>query len=156
MMEKLNWDVGSLKIDQLGFVYKNIEEKAKIMEDIYGLPKFTFMDDVKHVIENNGKKSEINIKLGFSRCFNLQIELIQWKEGPCIYKDFLDSGREGLQHVSIFVEELDPYIQDFTNKGFTMIHHGQIGKQRFAYFDTERSFGILLEFQETVSRKKKL
>ena len=155
MMEKLSMALCSMKIDQLGFVFKDIEKQAKIMEEVYGIPKFSFTDDVKHVIDNKGVKTEINIKIGLSRCFGHQIELIQWKSGECIYKDFLDKGREGLQHVSIFVDELDPYIEEFTKKGFHSIHLGQIGKQRFAYFDTESTFGLLLEFQETVKRKRK-
>ncbi|MHA1687904.1 MAG: VOC family protein [Promethearchaeota archaeon] len=155
MKKKLNIDFGELKIAQLGFVFKDIESKAKLMEEIYGVPKFTFMDNVRHEIENRGVKSQINLKMGFSRFFDMQIELIEWKEGDCIYKDFLDQGREGLQHISFFVDELDPYIEEFKRAGFDVIHQGRIGKQRFAYFDTEDTFGLLFEFQETVKRRKK-
>ena len=41
-MEKFNVTFGKLKVDQLGFVYKDIEKQAKVMEEIYGIPKFMF------------------------------------------------------------------------------------------------------------------
>ncbi|TFG07784.1 MAG: hypothetical protein EU539_04085 [Promethearchaeota archaeon] len=150
----LEIDLSDLKVAQLGIVVKNAEEQAKIMESIYGMPKFAIMID-KGTVTYRGKESNITLKIAMSRFNNMQIELIELVEGECIYKEFLDSGKEGLQHLSYFVEDLDTYIEAFKKAGFEVIHYGQIGKQRFAYFDTKETFGILLEFQETVKRRKK-
>jgi hypothetical protein len=90
-----------------------------------------------------------------SRLFNTQIELIQLIEGECIFKEFLDSGREGLHHFGIFVTNLDDYIKEFKKKGIDVVHAGQTGKQKVAYMDTEKTFGVFLEFQETVKRRRK-
>jgi hypothetical protein len=60
---------------------------------------------VEH-INYRGKETEITIKIGFSRNFNVQIELIQLIEGECIYKEFLDQGKEGFQHISCSVENI--------------------------------------------------
>ncbi|GAH96625.1 unnamed protein product, partial [marine sediment metagenome] len=38
---------------------------------------------------------------------------IQLIEGESIYKEFLDQGREGLHHISLFVEDIDSYIEYF-------------------------------------------
>lgn len=151
----LNIDLSNLKIDQLGFVFKDIEKQAKIMESIYGIPKFTVLELKDLPIEYRGKKSMISTKLALSRLFNLQIELIEVIDGECIHKEFLDAGREGLQHISFFVEDLQYYIDEFQKSGFEIVHYGQIGKQRFAYFNTEETFGLILEFQETIKRKRK-
>lgn len=43
-MDDFKIDFGSLKVDQLGFVFKDIEKQAKIMEDIFGFSKFIFGD----------------------------------------------------------------------------------------------------------------
>ncbi len=93
--------------------------------------------------------------MALSRIFNVQIELIQYIKGDCVFKEFLDSGREGLHHFGIFVDDLDFIIKEFIDKGYEILHQRQIGKQKIAYFDTEKNLGILLEFQETVRRKKK-
>ncbi len=36
-----------------------------------------------------------------------------------------------------------------------MIYSGTIGKQVYAYFDTEETLGMLLEVEETRKRRKK-
>ncbi len=148
-------DFSSLKIDQLGYIYKDVHKQAEILETQMNLPKFTFIEDATHVIQQKNSEHEIIIKIGMSRFFNTQIELIQWVKGDCIFKDFIDSGQEGLQHISVFVDELDPYIEAYKRQNFELIHTGQIGKQRFAFFDTLKTFGIIIEFQETVKRRKR-
>ncbi len=155
MKKRLNIDISNLKIAQYGYVFKDVEKQAEIMESIYGIPKFAVLIDEDYPIEYRGKESKISTKIAISRFFNTQIELIELIKGNCIYKEFLEAGKEGFQHVSFFIENLDSYIDTFKKSGFEVIHYGQIGKQRFAYFDTEETFGLLLEFQETVKRKRK-
>jgi hypothetical protein len=36
-----------------------------------------------------------------------------------------------------------------------MVYYGSIGKQVYAYFDTEEALGMFLEVQETRKRRKK-
>ena len=148
-------DLKNLKVDQLGFVFKDIEKQAKIMESLYGVPEFAIMENNNLLVKYRGKETTVSLKIAISRLFNTQIELIQLIKGECIYKEFLDSGREGLQHISFFIEDLQSYIDEFQKQGIDIIHSGQIGKQRYAYMDTEKSFGILLEFQETVKRRRR-
>lgn len=155
MKSLLNIDLSNLKIAQYGYVFKDVDKQAKVMETLYGIPKFTILEHEDYLIEYRGNESMISTKFAFSRFFNTQIELIELIKGDCIYREFLDAGREGFQHVSFFIEELDSYIDAFKNSGFEVIHYGQIGKQRFAYFDTEESFGLQLEFQETVKKRGK-
>ncbi len=151
-MEKLN--LGNLNIFQLGYVYKDAEKQAKVMESVWGMPPFAFMENTS-AINYRGKEVFYTAKLGFSRFFNKQIELIQPLSGESSHKEFLDSGREGLQHISCIVEGLDSYIEEFEKQRFKIIQSGNIGKQHFAYFDTEDALGIILELQETVKRRKK-
>ncbi|MFX0022475.1 MAG: VOC family protein [Candidatus Hermodarchaeota archaeon] len=154
-MERINFNFDNLKVDQLGYVYKDIEKQAKILETIYGLPKFAFLESYDAHCKYRGKDCIISTKLALSKIFNVQIELIQYINGECIFKEFLDSGREGLHHFGIFVDELDAIVKAFTEKGYEILHQRQIGKQKIAYLDTVNDLGILLEFQETIRRKKR-
>ncbi|MFW9830057.1 MAG: VOC family protein [Candidatus Thorarchaeota archaeon] len=148
--------MGNLKIDQLSFVYKDIKEQAKIMEKIYRIPKFAQMENITHQDATyRGKEVTIITDYAFSRLFNVQIELQQWKSGECLFKEFIDKGKEGLHSIGIYVDDLDAYINDFKKKGINVIQTGQVGKQKFAYLDTEKTFGILLEISMTVRRRKK-
>jgi len=155
MDKSVNINLSNLVINQLGYLYKDAEKQAKVMETKYNIPKFAVLDNQVNKIKYRGKDSEIVVKIVFSRFLNKQIELIQWIEGDCIFKEFIESGQEGLHHFGIFVEDLQSYIDYFNSNGFEIIHSGNIGKQYFVYIDSLESFGIYLEFQETLKRRKK-
>ena len=155
MEENFNFNLGDLKINQLGYVYRDIEKQIKIMESLYGCPKFAKFENKDNMFKYRGKDSKISTRIALSRLFNTQIELIQLIEGDCIFKEFIDSGREGLHHFGIFVNNLDDYIEEFKKKGIDVVHAGQTGMQKVAYVDTEKTFGVYLEFQETVKRRRK-
>jgi len=154
-MERIDINFGNFKVDQLGYVYKDIEKQVKLLETVYGLPKFAFLEMNDTLCKYRGKDSIISTKLAISRIFNVQIEVIQHIKGECVFKEFLDSGREGLHHFGIYVDDLDSVVKEFTDKGYEIIHQRVIGKQKVAFFDTENDLGILLEFHETIRRKKR-
>lgn len=155
MKKPLNIDLAQLKIEQYGFVFKDIDKQAEIMEKVYNLPKFYVSEHKDLEVQYRGKKSIISQRLAFSRLGNVQIELIGHEKGDCIHQEFLDAGREGFHHISYFVTDLDSYIKKFIDAGFEVIHSGLYWRQNVAYFDTEETFGMLIEVQETVKRRKK-
>jgi 4-hydroxyphenylpyruvate dioxygenase-like putative hemolysin len=154
-MEEFKINLGNLKVDQLGFVYKDIEKQAKIFESLFNVPKFAILPETTEIVKYRGKDGEVNTKIAISRQFNTQIELIQPISGESIHKEFLDKGREGLHHISFYVENIETYIKFFEEQGLEMVYYGSIGKQVYAYFDTEEALGMFLEVQETRKRRKK-
>ncbi len=56
-----------------------------------------------------------------------------------MYKEFLESGREGLQHISYWTREYQALYDRALSLGYKVGHEGQIGgeKGRFAYFDIQ-------------------
>ena len=154
-MEEFKINFGNLKVAQLGFVYKDIEKQAKIFETLFNVPKFAIIPETTEIVKYRGKEVEVRIKIAISRQFGSQIELIQHISGECIYKEFLDQGREGLHHISLFIDNIEAYIEYFEKQGLEMIYSGSLGKQVYAYFDTEDTLGMLLEVQETRKRRKK-
>ncbi len=52
-MEKLN--LGNLNIFQLGYVYKDAEKQAKVMESVWGMQPFAFMENTS-AINYRGKE----------------------------------------------------------------------------------------------------
>ncbi len=156
MTENFEFNLGNLKIDQLSFVYKDIKKQAKIMETTYGVPKFAQMEDITHQDATyRGKEVTIIVDYAFSRLLNLQIELQQWKSGDSLFKGFIDQGREGLHSIGVYVDDLEAYINEFKKKGIEILQTGQVGKQKFVYLDTQKTFGVLLEISTTVKRRKK-
>ena len=156
MVLNFEFNLDKLKIDQLSFVFKDVKKQAEIMEKMYSIPKFAQMENITHQDATyRGKEVIVVADYAFSRLFNVQIELQQWKSGDCLFKEFIDQGKEGLHSIGIFVDDLDSYIDEFKKRGFEVLQTGQIGKQKFVYLDTEKTFGILLEIETTVKRKRK-
>jgi hypothetical protein len=156
MAENFKFNLGNLKIDQMSFVYKDIKKQAKKMEQIYSIPTFAQMENITHQEATyRGKEVTIMIDYAFSRLFNIQIELQKWKSGDCLFKEFIDQGKEGLHSIGVYVEDLDAYIDEFKKRGIEVVQTGQIGKQKFVYLDTKQTFGVLLEISTTVKRRRK-
>ncbi len=155
MMSDFKINFGSLKVDQLGFIFKDIEKQAKIMENIFGFSKFIFGEKVTNTVQFRGKDSEITSQLAFSRLGETQIELIKWFNGECSYKEFLDQGREGLHHIAIYVEDTDSYIREFEKNGISILQSGEVFTTRFTYMNTEKEFGFIVELLERIKRGKR-
>jgi methylmalonyl-CoA/ethylmalonyl-CoA epimerase len=156
MAEIFEFNLGNLKIDQLSYVYKDIKKQANLMEKLYGVPSFAHMENIIHQDATfHSKESNIVIDYAFSRLLNVQIELQQWKSGNCLFKEFIDQGKEGLHSIGIYVEDLDAYVEEFKKRGIEVLQTGQVGKQKFVYLDTVKTFGFLLEISTTVKRRKK-
>ncbi|MBY8981106.1 MAG: VOC family protein [Candidatus Lokiarchaeota archaeon] len=156
MAQNFKFNLGNLKIDQMSFVYKDIKKQAQKMEHIYSVPTFAQMENITHQEATyRGKEVTIILDYAFSRLLNIQIELQQWKSGDCLFKEFIDQGKEGLHSIGVYVEDLDAYIDEFKKRGIEVLQTGQIGKQKFVYIDTKQTFGVLLEISTTVKRRRK-
>ena len=79
------------------------------------------------------------------------LSLIQQRnDAPSMYKEFLDSGREGLQHMSYWTRDYQALYDRALSLGYKVGHEGQIGgeKGRFAYFDTQAHPGTVVEISD--------
>jgi len=153
-MSELN--LGNLKINQLGYVYRDIKKQARILEENFGLPKFAYLENKPTKYKYRGKETIAQTTIGFSRSLNVQIELIQLIKGECIFKEFIDAGKEGLHHFGIFVEDVEAIVNEYLKKGYKVVHEGiTAGVQKIAYMDTYDDFGLYLEFQQTRKRRIK-
>jgi len=154
-MEEFKINFTNLKVDQLGYVFKDIEKQAKIMESMFGFSKFIFGDWQTHTMKFRGNNSEITFRQAFSRLGSTQVELIQWKSGDSPYKEFLDKGNEGFHHIACYIEDMDSYIKEFEKNGIAILQEGEVLNTRIAYMDTQDTFGTYVELLEKVRRRKK-
>lgn len=154
-MEEFKKLFGSQKVMQLGYIYKDIKKQAKIMESLYDIPPFAFSEGKPETIVYRGKESIEHHSISISRFFNTQLELIQWNSGESLPKEFLDQGKEGLHHISLFVQDLDMYLEEIKKMGIEIIQSGTTGPSHWAYLDTEKTFGIIIEVQEIMSGSRR-
>ncbi|MFX0104311.1 MAG: VOC family protein [Candidatus Hodarchaeota archaeon] len=155
MRNVINFDFNALKISQLGYVYKNIRKQASVMEQFFGIPKFTVLGPLEMKIVLRGKETKWTVTGAFSQLFNgTDIELVQPGSGESIHQEFLDQGREGIHHICYNVDDLEAVIEKFKQEGIGVLQTGKIIGLKYAYMDTESLLGIIIEFS-TIKKGRK-
>jgi hypothetical protein len=150
MENKLLEDLNNFKVEQLGFVYKDIKKQAAIMETFFGIQKFNILGPIEMEITYRGKETKWTAYGGFGRLFNdVEVELIQFENGESIHKEFLDQGREGIHHVRYDVQDIQAVVKKFEEEGIGVLQTGKIVGLTYAYMDTEDILGIIIEFAAT-------
>ena len=156
MENNLELDFRNLKIHHICYIYQEPEKHAKMMESLFNMPKFEFSEDLDHLATYRGRETKFSIKIGVSRCLSTSIEIFQWLKGDSTYKEFVDSQKEGLHHFGVFVEDLQKYVDKFQKEGIDVVQSGMFPPRlKYAYMDTVKIFGAVIELMEIVKRKKR-
>lgn len=145
------------KVCQNGYVVRDIEAALKHWTDVLGVGPFYYIDrvPVDH-FTFRGEPSDVELSIALANTGDMQIELIQQRnDAPSMYREFLDAGNEGLQHMSYWSTN---YQQDYDRliaQGYKVGQEGQIGGPdgRFVYFDTEAHSGTVIELSDISGSK---
>jgi len=94
-----------------------------------------------------GKPSDYDMDLRLARgdMGGIGLELIQPLKGRSVYGEFLEKKGEGIHHIAFGVDDLDAEIADMKKRGFKVIQTGGFGTAKFAYFESEKPGGMLIE-----------
>ena len=136
------------EIRQNGYVVRDIESAMKHWIDVLGVGPFFYIPVVRmETFFYRGEPSAPRSSIALANSGDLQIELIQQHDdAPSMYRDFLAAGREGLQHVSSWVEDFDGHVARIERAGHRLAQWGTLaGGIKFAYFDTELHPGTVFE-----------
>jgi Glyoxalase/Bleomycin resistance protein/Dioxygenase superfamily len=130
---------------QNGYVVRDIHAAMKHWVEVMGVGPWFYIDDVKtDWFKHRGVPSDVKMSIALANSGDLQIELIQQRnDAPSMYKEFLDAGLEGLQHMSYWTHDYQKLYDKALALGYTVGHEGAIGGEqgRFAYFDTSSQAG---------------
>jgi len=125
------------KVDQIGIVVKDIETTMKFYEKMFGIEPFPTVESYV----NSAK-----LKIGLFQLGEVQIELIQVVEGESIHSRFLEEKGEGLHHLGFFVKDIEKELARLEKEGIKVLEMGEVlGTVKFAYLDTEKTLGVVLE-----------
>lgn len=100
----------------------------------------------------------MRISLAFAQSGLLQIELIQLlNDAPCLFKDFLDAGRDGLQHLAFWTENFDADLACYRAAGNEVIQTAGLGgpgnRNAFIEMPSSADGGIGIEISEISGAK---
>jgi catechol 2,3-dioxygenase-like lactoylglutathione lyase family enzyme len=145
------------EVRQNGYVVRDIEAAMRHWTAVLGIGPFFYFE--KAPVQNfryHGEPSDLVASIALANSGPLQIELIQQRnEAPSMYRDFLDAGNEGLQHIAYWTQGFDADLARLTSAGYEIGQSGEAAGPdgRFVYLDTEAHPGTVGEFSEISGTK---
>jgi hypothetical protein len=132
-------------------VVTDIEAAMRHWTEVLGVGPFFYIE--KPPIEDfryRGAPSPLEVSIALANSGPLQIELIQQRnDAPSMYRDFLEAGHVGLQHLAYWTETMDADLERLERAGFEIGQSGSIGGNgRFVYYDTTAHPGTVIELSE--------
>jgi len=147
------------EIRQLGYVVHDIEAAMDYWSTTLGVGPWYYNPRVPIVnYQYDGESHQPHNSVALANSGFVQVELIQTRNDvPSMYRDFLQAGRTGLQHVAYWTESYDADLERLLAQGFKPKMSGEVGeKGRFIYFDTEYHPGTVIELSEVAGPKGRL
>ncbi len=128
--------LGLPAIDQVGFVVKDINKAIASYDALFG--PFTTMDAVVPAAQYRGREADCELKLAFGRSGDVEIELIQWVSGESPHREFIEAGREGMQHLRFRVDDVDAWIAKLAPEGYRPIWYKRWSEDTvFSYLERD-------------------
>lgn len=146
-------------IAQLGYVVKDIDASiAGFVRSGIG-PWFLLRGVQPENFTYKGAPSAMAMDVAVANSGDIQIEIITpVNDAPSMYRDFLDAGREGLQHFAYWSRDYQALYDRALAAGFSVGQEGQLGgpSGRFAYLETEHHAGTCVEISDLGGAKAAL
>ncbi len=135
---------------QNGFAVRDWRAAARHWIDVMGVGPFFLMEHIEFDwCEFRGEAVEPDLTVAIAYSGGQQIELVQQhNDAPSIYTEFLANNEPGLQHMGVFVDDLQVTLDE---RGLRekIVQQGRTSAGiNFAYVDTVFHNGTMLELIE--------
>lgn len=144
-MEQAQKKFMSLEVSQVGIIVKNRDKTLQQLSSLLGTGDVRLHDLDQPEATVHGKKTACKARLAFTQVGPLELELIEPVEGESIWAEFLETKGEGVQHLGVFVPDLDNELARMKEMGIGVLQSGEDDHVRFAYMDTEGVIGVIIE-----------
>jgi methylmalonyl-CoA/ethylmalonyl-CoA epimerase len=151
-------EAGMRSVDQVAVVVRDLDAAMKLYSDKLGIGPwdvYTYGSHRMHTMTFRGERRPYVMKLALAFVGPTMYELIEPIEGPNIYEEFLAERGEGLHHLGYYVGSIDAAIDEMAAQGYALLQSGRgfgvNGDGAYAYFDTERDLGCIVEAIELPS-----
>lgn len=135
------------RIDQVGFVVRDLDATCARYQSIYGPWKRA--ESPLTGVCYRGTPTDVHLQLAFGHAGELEIEFISVVSGTSPHSEFLADGREGLHHLRYPVASRDRAVAALEAQGFTPIWSHAIGPYKWAYCEPPHRDGPLIELLES-------
>ena len=151
-------DLALTRVGQLGIVVRDIQASMEHYWRVLGVGPWKVYTNGPPPLRNvtyYGRPASYRVRVALAQTESVVIELIQFLEGDSIHRDFLAAKGEGIEHVGVYVANLDEPLTRLRNQGLTVLQSadglGALGDGRYAYLDTRFTLGTILELIQAPS-----
>jgi hypothetical protein len=135
---------------QLAFVISDLNNALKFWTETLRIGPFVVIENsvAGRTVIHRGAHTPMNTTLAFSYLGDIQIELVCPEDDhPSPFNDFLNSGRQGLQHIAFWPENFDKAREDLESHGFVEACSMYLsdGSRNVCYYDAPSDIGTMIE-----------
>lgn len=135
---------------QLAFVVKDMDAAVKYWTETLKVGPFVVMETSRgdRKVYYRGVETLTDFSIAFAYMGDVQIELIKpINDHPSAYKDFLDSGREGLHHIAYWPQDFGAACDRLEADGFKELASIRTadGERNVMYYETPPHIGTVIE-----------
>ncbi len=145
---------------QLGLVVRDIEAAMQHWLAAMGVGPFIYMHDPGAIdYTYRGQPTDPRSSIAFTYSDNMQIELIQQhNDAPSPYTDFLASGREGLQHIAFYTQDMSAACAQLEANGLVRIYTiaPRGSDERIYYYEDPRQPGTMTEVIPRTPKRRRV
>ncbi|QJU58155.1 hypothetical protein HL653_10420 [Sphingomonas sp. AP4-R1] len=135
---------------QIAFAVKDLDETLRFWTEVMKVGPFVVIDNsvAGRRVVYRGEETGMDSSLAFSYVGDVQIEIVhQTNDEPSPFKDFLDSGREGLQHIAFWPADFEGACSQLEQLGFREIlsMYTDDGARNVVYYEAPPHVGVMVE-----------
>jgi catechol 2,3-dioxygenase-like lactoylglutathione lyase family enzyme len=134
---------------QLGMVVNDIDEAARFWAEEMGVGPWIMIEnsvgDRRFV--HRGRETQLDVSLALSYAGETQVELItQHNDSPSPYREFLDAGHEGVQHLEFWPDDYPASCAALEGAGFEELSAIYLpdGTKNASYFQSPPVVGMVI------------
>lgn len=135
---------------QIAFVVRDLDESLRFWTEVMKVGPFVVIDNsvAGRRVVYRGKETAMDSSLAFSYVGDVQIEIVhQTNDEPSPFKDFLESGREGLQHIAFWPPDFEGTCAELEQLGFSemLSMYTNDGARNVVYYEAPAHIGVMVE-----------
>jgi len=136
-------------VRQVGYVVRDIDAAIASWLELGVGPWFVIRDQVQSGTYR-GEPCTVTLSIAFSNTGEMQLELIQQQDdAPSVYREFLDSGREGYNQLAWWTPDFDATMQAIAERGWPVVWAGgEDTSTRYAYVEQPDGPAAIVEIME--------
>lgn len=109
-------------MDQFCLVVPDLDGALALYEPLFG--PFMVLRNGPFDSVYRGQPARVELAVAFGRAGDIEVELVEWISGNTPHRDFLQQGRQGVQHIRYQVDDINEWVEKLLPLGYTPVWSG--------------------------------